>query len=242
MTTESSNRATDNVGRYQEEIITYWNGRSSEYDSRPHHGLRSHREKEVWLETLLSLLPPTPSDILDVGTGTGFLALLLAELGHRVVGIDLAPDMLEIAQSKCTGEISPRFEMGDAAAPSFPDGSFDVITSRHLLWTLLDPVRAFCNWHRLLRPGGRVIAIDSLNPSPRQPQLTTYSEEVIKALPLRHTGKPDPALELFRAAAFADVRAERLKNIEEIQQEIDPESAPPDRHVFIALRGASPPA
>jgi SAM-dependent methyltransferase len=111
-----------------------------------------------------------------------------------------------------------------------------VIISRHLLWTLLDPVQAFCNWHRLLRPGGRVVAIDSLSPSPRQPQLTTYSEEVLKALPLRHPGKPDPALELFKAAGFRDARAERLKRIEEIQQEIHPESAPPDRHVFIAIR------
>jgi ubiquinone/menaquinone biosynthesis C-methylase UbiE len=63
------------------------------------------------------LLPHAPADVLDVGTGTGFLALLLAELGYRVVGIDLAPDMLEIAQSKCTNEIAPRFELGDAAAP-----------------------------------------------------------------------------------------------------------------------------
>ena len=236
MAAESSNLATGSTNQYQKEIIAHWNGRSREYDSRPHHGLQSQREKEVWLEALRSLLPQAPADVLDVGTGTGFLALLLAELGYRVVGIDLAPDMLEIAQSKCTNEITPRFELGDAAAPSFPDSSFDVIISRHLLWTLLDPVRAFCNWHRLLRPGGRVIAIDSLNPSPRQPQLTTYSEEVLKALPLRHPGKPDPALELFKATGFTDARAERLKSIEEIQQEVDPQSASPDRHVFIAVR------
>jgi ubiquinone/menaquinone biosynthesis C-methylase UbiE len=53
------------------------------------------------LETLRSLLPPALAEVLDVGTGTGFLALLLAELRYRVVGIDLAPDMLEIARSKC---------------------------------------------------------------------------------------------------------------------------------------------
>jgi ubiquinone/menaquinone biosynthesis C-methylase UbiE len=238
MTAESGNLATGSTNQYQEEIIAHWNGRSREYDSRPHHGLQSQREKEVWLETLRSLLPHAPADVLDVGTGTGFLALLLAELGYRVIGIDLAPDMLEIARSKCTNEIAPRFELGDAAAPSFPGSSFHVIISRHLLWTLLDSVQAFCNWHRLLRPGGWVIAIDSLNPSPRQPQLTTYSEEVLKALPLRYPGQPDPALELFRAAGFADARAERLKSIEEIQQEIDPESALPDRHVFIAVQGS----
>jgi ubiquinone/menaquinone biosynthesis C-methylase UbiE len=237
MTAESGNPATGSAHQYQEEIIAHWNGRSREYDSRPHHGLQSRQEKEVWLETLRSLLPQAPADVLDVGTGTGFLALLLAELGYRVVGIDLAPDMLEIAQSKCTNEIAPRFELGDAAAPSFPASSFDVVISRHLLWTLLDPVQAFCNWLRLLRPGGRVVAIDSLSPSPRQHQLTTYSEEVLKALPLRHPGKPDPALELFKATGFRDARAERLKSIEEIQQEIHPESVPPDRHVFIAVRG-----
>jgi protein-L-isoaspartate O-methyltransferase len=78
MTDESSNQAARNTNQYQEEIIAHWNGRSREYDSRPHHGLQSQLEKEVWLETLRSLLPQAPADVLDVGTGTGFLALLLA--------------------------------------------------------------------------------------------------------------------------------------------------------------------
>jgi ubiquinone/menaquinone biosynthesis C-methylase UbiE len=75
MTAESSNQAAGSTNQYQQEIIAHWNGRSREYDSRPHHGLQSQREKDVWLETLRSLLPPSPAEVLDVGTGTGFLAL-----------------------------------------------------------------------------------------------------------------------------------------------------------------------
>jgi hypothetical protein len=52
MTAESGNPVTGRANQYQEEIITHWNGRSREYDSRPHHGLQSQREKEAWLETL----------------------------------------------------------------------------------------------------------------------------------------------------------------------------------------------
>jgi SAM-dependent methyltransferase len=219
---------------YQEEIISFWSGRSADYDSRPHHGLSSEREKQVWLQTLSGLMPPAPAEVLDVGTGTGFLALLLAELGYRVVGLDLSPEMLQIARSKCVSPAAPDFQLGDAADPDFPASSFDVVISRHLVWTLLDPVRAFCNWRTLLRPGGRVIAIDSLNPATRTPRLPTYSEEVIQSLPLRYPGKPDPVLDLLRAAGFTEARAERLRSIEQIQLEVDAQSAPPDRHVFVA--------
>ncbi len=61
MAAESSNQVTGSSNQYQEEIIAHWNGRSREYDSRPHHGLQSQREKEVWLETLRSFLQLAPA-------------------------------------------------------------------------------------------------------------------------------------------------------------------------------------
>ena len=101
-----------------------------------------------------------------MGAGTGFLALLLAELGHRVTGVDLAPGMLALARAKAArlpaGAVRPVFAPGDAVDPPLPAGSVDAVISRHLLWTLTEPQRAFANWRRLLRPGGRVVAIDGL--------------------------------------------------------------------------------
>jgi ubiquinone/menaquinone biosynthesis C-methylase UbiE len=144
--------------------------------------------------------------------------------------------MLEIAQSKCTDEITPRFELDDAAAPSFPASSFDVIISRHLLWTLVDPESTFANWHRLLRPGGRLVAIDSISPSPRLPNPPSpYSEELLKALPLRHTGSTTPALEL-RSVCFIDAKAEPLEELHRLRLELDPEHEPSPLYAFVANR------
>ena len=103
-----------------------------------------------------------------MGTGTGFLALLLAELGHRVTGVDLAAGMLGLRPGEGAARVPPGVPAaassgpGDAVDPPLPAGSVDAVVSRHLLWTLTDPARAFASWHRLLRPGGRVVAIDGL--------------------------------------------------------------------------------
>ena len=47
-----------------------------------------------------------------------------------------------------------RFLMGDAERTMEADGSYDVITNRHLVWTLVDPLACFREWHRVLKPGG----------------------------------------------------------------------------------------
>lgn len=133
-------------------ITAYWNTLSPTYDDAPDHRVRSETEQQGWLETLGSLLPPAPAQVLDLGTGTGFLALLLAELGHRVIGVDIAADMLAVAREKAAG----------LASPPVAAGSADAIVSRHLLWTLPDPLGALQNWYHALRPGGRLVVIDGL--------------------------------------------------------------------------------
>jgi SAM-dependent methyltransferase len=156
----------DGRRRAQDAVVAFWDLRSATYDDSPGHAVHSEAEHRAWLAALGGLLPPPPADVLDAGTGTGFLALLLAELGHRVTGVDLAPGMLAAAREKAAGlppgPARPRFETGDAVDPPLPPGSVDAVVCRHLLWTLTDPARAFVNWHRLLRPGGRVVAIDGL--------------------------------------------------------------------------------
>jgi SAM-dependent methyltransferase len=99
-----------------------------------------------------------------VGTGTGFLAGIAARLGHDVTAIDLSTGMLDASTLRDTG-LPITFAVGDAVNPAFPVGSFDAIISRSLIWTLREPVTAFRNWHRLLRPGGRVLAIYGLAPA-----------------------------------------------------------------------------
>jgi len=99
--------------------------------------------------------------VLDVGCGTGFLAFELSALGHRVIGIDFAVAMLGEAARKATKRnVSVRFQQADAEALPFASRSFDLVISRHLLWTLADPEAAIDEWIRTIRPGGRLVVVD----------------------------------------------------------------------------------
>src|SRR6202035_4410761 len=101
----------------------------------------SPAERAAW-DRILDLVVPSggPFDALDCGCGTGFLSLELAARGHRVNGIDFAPAMLAEARRKSAARgLSVRFEEGDAEQLSFAPASFDLVISRHVLWTLPHP-------------------------------------------------------------------------------------------------------
>lgn len=143
------------------EITDYWNAAAEAFDDEPDHGLRAGRTRAAWDRLLRGWAPTPPSDVLDIGCGTGSLSELLAAAGHRVTGVDLAPRMIERAQSKLASAGLPgRFFVGDAAAPVTGDERFDLVVSRHLVWTLPDPKAALREWVARLRPGGTLLLIE----------------------------------------------------------------------------------
>ncbi len=97
--------------------------------------------------------------ILEVGCGTGTNACLLAEkFGCTIIGIDIAEYMVAQAQRRAkekglTDKVS--FRVGDAYHLDFPDNSFDAVLTVFVS-QFLDPVRAFAEFRRVLRPGGRL--------------------------------------------------------------------------------------
>ncbi|MFE6132479.1 class I SAM-dependent methyltransferase [Streptomyces sp. NPDC056437] len=142
-------------------IRSYWDAAAPAFDDEPDHGLRQEKTREAWSTCLASWLPTGPAEVLDVGCGTGSLSLLLAEAGHRVTGVDLAPRMAEQARAKLVAaDLEGRFLVGDAAAPPTGDETFDVVLSRHLVWTLPDPLVALRHWVARLRPGGTLVLIE----------------------------------------------------------------------------------
>ena len=177
-------------------------------------------EHERWIDALASALPDPPADVLDVATGTGYLALTAATLGHRVTAVDLAPAMLdELAANAAARGVTIDARLGDAVAPELPPASFDVVASRHLLWTLREPASAMANWRRLLRPGGRLVAVDGFWFTDWQdgasPPLFAehYTAATRAALPFMHLDGPEPILEVVAAAGFVDVTAERRPDL-----------------------------
>nr|BEL01500.1 class I SAM-dependent methyltransferase [Dehalococcoides mccartyi] len=139
-----------------------WTESSSHYDNCPGHGILSGIEKQEWIEVLKTALNTQHSlKILDVGTGTGVIALLLAEMGHDVTGIDLSEGMLQHAKDKAALQhLDIQFLIGDAENPQFPDNTFDVVISRHVVWTLPNPEKAIKEWKRVLKPSGQLLIID----------------------------------------------------------------------------------
>jgi ubiquinone/menaquinone biosynthesis C-methylase UbiE len=99
-----------------------------------------------------------PHYVLDLGTGTGVVALALAERypDAEVVGIDLSPGMIEEARRKVTPELGGRlrFEVGDAAALSCPDGAFDLVV-------LSNMIPFYDELARIVTPGGILVLSSS---------------------------------------------------------------------------------
>ena len=146
----------------KQQVAAHWNRRAPGFDADFGHSIKTPAERAAWDRILELVLPPGRRlDALDVGCGTGFLTLELAGRGHRVTGVDFAPAMIAEARRKASERgISVRLEEADAEQLPFPAGSFDVVISRHLLWTLPHPEVAIDEWLRVLRAGGRLVVVD----------------------------------------------------------------------------------
>ena len=147
----------------KQQVAAHWDRRAPTFDDDFGHSIRTPAERKAWDRILdLVLRERTPGDALDVGCGTGFLSFELAARGYRVTGIDFAPSMLAEARRKAAERaVAIRFEHGDAEQLTFPSQSFDLVITRHVLWTLPHPDLAIDEWIRVLRPGGRLVIVDS---------------------------------------------------------------------------------
>jgi len=147
----------------KQQVAAHWDRRAPTFDDDFGHSIRTPAERKAWDRILdLALRERTPGDALDVGCGTGFLSFELAARGYRVTGIDFAPSMLAEARRKAAERaVALRFEHGDAEQLTFPSQSFDLVITRHVLWTLPHPDLAIDEWIRVLRTGGRLVIVDS---------------------------------------------------------------------------------
>ncbi|MCC5468035.1 class I SAM-dependent methyltransferase [Pelosinus baikalensis] len=142
-------------------ITKFWNERGQSYDNALGHGITNLEEKKLWLNILEEVIGTKSLKILDVGAGTGFLALLLAELGHQVTAVDLSEGMLGEGKRKADAMgVGVDWNIGDAESLPFQENTFDVVINRHLFWTLTRHTLALEEWKRVLKTGGRIVVMD----------------------------------------------------------------------------------
>ena len=244
MTSEAS-RGTQSPEQITSIIRQTWDAAASSYDNTWGHGLKTDLEARAWSSLLARMFPPDdPITIIDIGCGTGVICLLLAELGHDVIGLDLSEEMLRVCQATAQARalINLRLVLGEAERPPADVGPADAIISRHLLWTLLRPEAAVKAWVELTRPGGRVVSLDALWTEEADFGHYPPGTEIDMLLPFRQVRSLDPARNLWRRAGLVDVMAEELCWIDQVEhaQMPDDQRAIYKNHAWYLVEGTRP--
>ncbi len=146
----------------KQQVAAHWSRRAAHFDEDFGHSISTRAERAAW-DRILDLVLGGRGVLhaLDAGCGTGFLTFELAARGHRVTGVDFAPAMIVEARRKAAERgVSVRLEEADAEQLPYASGSFDLVISRHVLWTLPHPEAAIDEWIRVLRTGGRLVVVD----------------------------------------------------------------------------------
>ena len=120
--------------------------------------------KERLINAIVRLMAPaTGARIADLGCGSGIFTELLRRRGYAMTGLDISPKLVALGRRRYPGL---DLIEGDVEALPFPDGRFDGVLLNGIVHHLPDPSRCAAEAFRVLRPGGRFVAVDPnrLNP------------------------------------------------------------------------------
>lgn len=146
----------------EKRVRNYWTKRAHDFNVVRRNELKNDYALP-WVEVFEKYIPCNKKlRILDVGTGSGYFAILLSRLGHKVIGIDLTEAMIEEARKNSIDfDVEAEFVQMDAQDIKYQDESFDVVISRNLTWTLPDPKKAYGEWYRVLKKEGILLNFDA---------------------------------------------------------------------------------
>lgn len=234
----------------KDDIAEYWAARATSFDASPGHGIGSDAERKAWLALVEDRLGALRGcSVLEMASGTGEFTSVLADAGADVTGIDLCEAMLAQARPKLQAAgRRARLFLGDAEDTREPDGHYDAVVCRHLVWTLPEPGRAVADWFRVLRPGGRLLVIDGdwvrlpwlgrlrqglgtvlvrlmrpLSPRGAPEPIDWAAHKRIMTRVHFHAGlRPGPLADLLRAAGFAGVETGSIAPVRRAQRRAAP--------------------
>ena len=189
-------------------LMSTFNAIASHYDEL--HFLHAPATKLVELAGLTENMR-----VLDVATGTGWLALPAAQMigsGGRLTGIDLAPEMLNQARLKLeiAGLHNAEFREGDAEKLSFSDHSFEAVLCGSALFFVPDMLAALKEFRRVLVPGG-CAGFNSFEPGFLEPMRALWATRLLKhglksgSLPFERLDSPEICLQILSNAGFTEI-------------------------------------
>jgi demethylmenaquinone methyltransferase/2-methoxy-6-polyprenyl-1,4-benzoquinol methylase len=168
---------------------------------------------------------PAGGCLLDLGTGTGDIAAgaLRLDPGLMAVGADFTLEMMQAGRQQ-SDRASVHWAGVDALRLPFPAGTFDAVTSGFLMRNVTDVERALAEQLRVLKPGGRVVCLDTTPPDHNwtHPFVSFHLHRVIPALGRLVTGNgeaytylPDSTEGFLNAEALAGrMRAAGFERVE----------------------------
>ncbi|MBQ2292312.1 MAG: bifunctional demethylmenaquinone methyltransferase/2-methoxy-6-polyprenyl-1,4-benzoquinol methylase UbiE [Bacteroidaceae bacterium] len=205
-------------GSKQEQIRRMFDKIAPSYD-RLNHALSLGIDRR-WRRTAVDALGiHQPQQILDIATGTGDFALLLAKriMPQHIVGADISEGMMAVGREKVKEEglqnvISFQYE--DCMQLSFPDGSFDAVTSSYGVRNFQNLDKGLQEMQRVLRPGGHLLIVE-LTPPPSFPmkQLFWLYAHVVMPLLGRLISHDDSAYTYLPASMEAFPQPEQMEGI-----------------------------
>jgi demethylmenaquinone methyltransferase/2-methoxy-6-polyprenyl-1,4-benzoquinol methylase len=174
-------------GKKSEQVEEMFNNIAHEYDRFNY--LASMNIDRIWRKRAISSLKPfAPRNVLDIATGTGDLALLIENIlkPESIIGCDISEGMMQVAREKCRrrGITNIRFEKEDCTALSYPDNSFDALTSSFGVRNFQELEKALGEMHRVLRQGGHLVILELSSPTkfPMKQLFPVYAKYVMPTL------------------------------------------------------------
>lgn len=177
-------------------------------------------------EQVLALAPPTPGDrVLEVASGTGILTRKLAVAtgpAGQVVGVDLNPKMVEVAQRLGAAGAPIEYRQGDGTDLDLPDGGFDAVYCQQGLQFFPDRAAGAREMRRVLDPGGRAVVVTWLGldhhplfaalAEAEEPHLAANGVDIDRAELVApfSLGDGDELAALLNAAGFGDVELHKI--------------------------------
>ncbi len=134
----------------------FWDGFAGRYDSFIK---RLQPTYDLIIQKVRETIDPS-QDILEIATGTGIISLAIADNAHTVTGCDISPEMIKVAQKKLEESHlnNVSFSVEDAYHLGFEGAAYNVAIASNTLHVMMNPGQALRSVHRVLKPGGILIA------------------------------------------------------------------------------------